>query len=625
MMLGKPSSNNKPVLLFSNPPNFEELYAISLLVTNPQQGVHSSRNQTRILKCRELIFTEPDIIATPSFGDDCSITLILQHSVYVTGRLQARFQRIGLKASKPSSVTQALFQACMMYTLHAKLAPSWNKAGQWLLQGRDFLTRTSCLNAVKMSLTVTANDVSMALQATALRTSPYQLNDLNLPTSVQKEFLNEPQPVIPETFLMNSWCHVLPSMKKGKIVGVSRVIPEDSPFKTYRDLKRHWKNTYGYRLPDTDDNILYYQIYFGPVGHTLFTYPHVCLRSREFHVLPRVDPRSIYVSFLQDVTAKMPTVCGQCLSFKPKVKYAKPGLSAVSENLKQSNLSNRILKANYTTRDPSELQNMYDSRSQNGYLNMKTTTTSVSAGNLTSSTNQPIVQPEPIPQSPVNKVVNSSGKIVPLFRTKVAPVFNVTPQKRAVEKKLVPVFRVVKTAMPQNIPGPTPIGVSSVQDQYSRLDLLRHNINMSERRNPTPPTPGLFERAIDCPVPLPVTRPNTSVPGFNPFLVHDHLEGDDFQLPCPATWTSQEEFVGKSAKRKARLESPVVKKPRGKPQVHESVNVEVLAKTHQLSKVNAATLVAWMKEHNIPCKAKDKKTELMDKVNSFLQVSASEQ
>lgn len=33
------------------------------------------------------------------------------------------------------------------------------------------------------------------------------------------------------------------SMKKGKIVGVSKVIPSDSPFKTYRDLKRHWKNT----------------------------------------------------------------------------------------------------------------------------------------------------------------------------------------------------------------------------------------------------------------------------------------------------------------------------------------------------------------------------------------------
>lgn len=64
---------------------------------------------------------------------------------------------------------------------------------------------------------------------------------------------------------------------------------------------------------------------------TSFTYPNVCIRSREFHLLPRVDPRSIYASFLQDVTAKMPTACGQSLSFKPKVKYAKPGLSAVSE------------------------------------------------------------------------------------------------------------------------------------------------------------------------------------------------------------------------------------------------------------------------------------------------------
>lgn len=32
-----------------------------------------------------------------------------------------------------------------------------------------------------------------------------------------------------------------------------------------------------------------------------------------------------------------------------------------------------------------------------------------------------------------------------------------------------------------------------------------------------------------------------------------------------------------------------------------------------------------MKEHNIPCKAKDKKPDLIDKVNSFLHVSTSEQ
>jgi len=32
-------------------------------------------------------------------------------------------------------------------------------------------------------------------------------------------------------------------MKKGKIVNLVRQIPEDSPFKTYKDMKRYWKNT----------------------------------------------------------------------------------------------------------------------------------------------------------------------------------------------------------------------------------------------------------------------------------------------------------------------------------------------------------------------------------------------
>jgi len=33
------------------------------------------------------------------------------------------------------------------------------------------------------------------------------------------------------------------SMKRGRIVSISHDIPEESPFTTYRDLKRHWKNT----------------------------------------------------------------------------------------------------------------------------------------------------------------------------------------------------------------------------------------------------------------------------------------------------------------------------------------------------------------------------------------------
>ena len=32
-------------------------------------------------------------------------------------------------------------------------------------------------------------------------------------------------------------------MKKGQVVNVLHQIPTDSPFRTYKDIKKHWKNT----------------------------------------------------------------------------------------------------------------------------------------------------------------------------------------------------------------------------------------------------------------------------------------------------------------------------------------------------------------------------------------------
>jgi len=45
----------------------------------------------------------------------------------------------------------------------------------------------------------------------------------------------------------------------------------------------------------------------------------------------------------------------------------------------------------------------------------------------------------------------------------------------------------------------------------------------------------------------------------------------------------------------------------------------------QLTKVNAVTLMAWLKERGVPCKSKDKKVDLVDKVLQTLSLSASEQ
>lgn len=52
------------------------------------------------------------------------------------------------QVTKPYPVTPELYQSCLRYTLTARISPNWNKVGEWLIQGRDFLTHRGAVNAV---------------------------------------------------------------------------------------------------------------------------------------------------------------------------------------------------------------------------------------------------------------------------------------------------------------------------------------------------------------------------------------------------------------------------------------------------------------------------------------------
>lgn len=90
------------------------------------------------------------------------------------------------------------------------------------------------------------------------------------------------------------------SMKMGQIINISHIIPPDSPFRSYEEFQRHWKNLvrnnihpsffgtfggcicntlffffkYGYILPeDLEETKVYFSVYFKPIGERFFTYP----------------------------------------------------------------------------------------------------------------------------------------------------------------------------------------------------------------------------------------------------------------------------------------------------------------------------------------------------------------
>ncbi|KAK7115259.1 uncharacterized protein [Littorina saxatilis] len=337
-MQTKPHSD--PVVLFATKPDLNELCALSVRV---EQGTAFSTTQPRILKCRELIFTEPDVIASPSNDQFDCFNVVLPQTLYKTGRLQSRLRSNNLQASKAFRVNQAVYQACLRYSLLARLAPAWNKAGDWLIQGRDFLSHTGGANAVKCELVANSDELYISVCAAVLRLAPLQLADLNLSALELQSLAYNAEHGTGQLTLHNAWCRVMPSLKKGRLCSISLSIPDDSPFSSYRELKRHWKNSYGFRLPETDEDMFFGQISFWGMGGKQFTYPSVCLRSEPLQCVPRVEPKPILSAFLQDLHSKLPSACGHLLRFQPQVRHTVSTLYSAAQEVKGPgpNLSKR--------------------------------------------------------------------------------------------------------------------------------------------------------------------------------------------------------------------------------------------------------------------------------------------
>ncbi|XP_043195196.1 uncharacterized protein C18orf63-like [Amphibalanus amphitrite] len=300
-----------PVQFFAGSPRLHNLTALLVLFEKP--GDEAPGKQ--VLRCRELIFRCPVVLASPS--DDAEAVLVVvprAFSLFPT-LAEMRARVLGERPAGPDD-----FACCLRYTLQAKLAPQWNVVGELLLQGRDFLQVTGPVNGVRLQVNVTEEDVCLSAQACVVRLPPLRLSDLGASPVALVDFNARLTDVISESQLTGRWCHILPRMTKGQVATVTRHLPPSGPFAAYRDLKRHWKNMYGYRLPE-EEPAHYVNVNFRLVGPQLFTYPPLCLRNGSPVFLARPAPRPILTALLRDLHVKVGSVCGQPLSFSGTPSY----------------------------------------------------------------------------------------------------------------------------------------------------------------------------------------------------------------------------------------------------------------------------------------------------------------
>ncbi|KAM6318942.1 uncharacterized protein C18orf63 homolog [Aegotheles albertisi] len=313
-------------LFFASLPELQTLCATT--VTLSPQIPESETRSTQIKICRQLLFLHRDILSAPVTGTLNQISVVMAIPFYKSGVCQAYIEKQGATLEAPQSVSPAVLQTCLSYTLTARLAPRWNKAGHLLVQGKDFLSHSGRQNAVVIDLNVSERQLCISVEPCSIRLPPPELGDFGIPANTLKLFDSNENTVIHQHSILSNWCYVLPSMKMGQIINVSHIIPPESPFHSYKDFQMHWKNLYGYILPeDLEETKVYFNVYFKPIGERFFTYPLSCIRSQPVQYFPRTDSERVLNSFISDMKCNLSHLCGFPVKMTSKALYATQELS----------------------------------------------------------------------------------------------------------------------------------------------------------------------------------------------------------------------------------------------------------------------------------------------------------
>ncbi|XP_042255519.1 uncharacterized protein C18orf63 isoform X4 [Thunnus maccoyii] len=660
-------------LFFLGLPNLKKLCCVTLSLQEEDEEPRSKQIKT----CRELVLLYSDILASPALDSFSEITVVMAISFFQRGFLQAFGRRRSLQCVFPG-----VLQCCVSYSLITRLAPSWNKAGLYLISGKDFLTECRRLNAVSMELSTSEGQLCISIETNTVRLPPTTLEDFGLPPLVLKRFRSDPDSVLdPSSTGGAVWCHVLPSMKKGQIITISRQLPKDGPFRTYRDLQNHWNSMYGYRLPElAEEAVIYCSIYFRLVGERLFTYPLSCVRLQPVQRFPRVDLQGTLDSFLSDVRDGLQSVCGFPARLTGKPCYHTAGLNTAASvqvssgeqvNLTTSSSIRPVLtqlpapppppprpaRPSFGSQPSAPLsqqagaqgllgnacgfggnltqsQECRRSSSSSSPASFSVSSGSHSAPSLSSSSSSsslPLFQPASSSSfssvlPPLPPPLNPTPKLVPIFKNKHpsrhvnVALLRLQKQKQQLSRggggrvtlpaigKNTPTSSTVSSLSSLPIPPPPTVprfnrhlkphsGAAPQPSSSSNHPKLKHIASLSPSAKPKPVL-------VLAPKPETKIKPKTKQ---NPDQTSSKAQ--DKAAKQPSDTSSRESSRGGVA-----FES----KPKKSRAAIRDVDVEKMARSNQLSRLNSATLSSWLRGRGVLVSAKHKKEELMLKVMGCL-------
>ncbi|XP_071340448.1 uncharacterized protein C18orf63 homolog isoform X4 [Trachinotus anak] len=596
-------------LFFLGLPDLKKLVCITLTLQEEDEEPRSKQIKT----CRELVLLYSDILASPALDSFTDITVVMALPFLQRGVVQAFGQRRLLQLGSPQCVFPGVLQCCLSYSLITRLAPRWNKAGLYLVSGKDFLTDRGRLNAVSMELSTREGQLCISIQANTIRLPPPTLEDFGFPPLVLRRFCCDPDSVLdPPSTGGTIWCHVLPSMKKGQIITISRQLPRDGPFRTYRDLQNHWDR--------------------------------LVLSSEQVNLTTS--------SSMRPVLTQLPA--------PPPPQHMRPSSGSqppVWTPLSQQNGANGCLSSltqsqgcggggEWPSSSSSSLSCVsFSSSDSSGYQ---------SAPSLSSSSSLPLLQPAssltssssvlpPLPP-PSQTLMNPAPKLVPIFKNK-HPSRHVNVALLRVQKQREHLSgggqerrRVTLPCFRKNRPATAPLPLSF---SFASLPTPPPPTVPHFKRRPKPPSSTTHQPSPPPNVKhIPSLSPALKAkPGFNlaskpksspktsvKFSSESSTAADSrpsaavTESPPPPPPLTSSDISNKDSCSSSSSRRRVVfdLKPKKSRAVTQDVEVEKMARSNQLSRLNSATLLSWLRGRGVLISAKHKKEELMLKVMGCL-------
>ncbi|KAI4880138.1 hypothetical protein NFI96_020832 [Prochilodus magdalenae] len=610
-------------LVFISLPDLSKLCRVFLSFQNCS---HEGELRNKQLKtCRELLLLYSDVVASPVLGTYGGISVIMAITFFKRGFIQTYAETHSLQLSSPERVQPVTLQTCLSYSITARLAPNWNKAGQYLIAGKIHIHGSWCFGVdgdcdllTVLELNVNETHLCVSVEANTVRLPPASLDEFELPSLVMKKFLNSKEAVL-HTTLPNNWCYILPSMKKGQIISISRKIPVECPFSSYSELQNHWTSMYGYHLPQlNEDEEVYCSVYFKLVGEKLFTYPLSCIRTQPVQLFPRVDLQGVLGVFMSDLKSLLENICSFPAQMTNKPFYHTTELSRPTSQVSGALLAN--LTTNMTNRlvltqlpsiyAPGRLPHSQLTASQwpltqpGSLSNNSRITTARELVHF--QTLSPTFESPPCPLTEKYQLPSSHTSLSPIssssclssirpFSTQTQPV----PQA----PKLVPIFKNKSISRHVNI---TKILAEKQQKQADAQSQEMSGPSFTASSSSVTTTITLIPSCGRPPlqrVTLPLCKNRKREHGVT--VPGPQKPASKTQPPLPEVPSNRGGVVFESRPKRPRV-------------IIQEADVVKYAKINQLDKINVATLQAWLRGHGVTVRSKDKKEELVSRVMQCL-------